>query len=388
MNSISARAAVVGVARSETPFTPGKTSLQLHAELAREAVADAGLAPADIDGVLTAGCDEATYCEDVAHSAVLCEYMGLRPRFTYSVDLGTPVFAKFVEIAATAITSGLCQTMLIACAEPTVSRASRRGAVEKMASFGHPDFELPYGVSIPAFHALIARRHMHEFGTTPEQLAQVAVTMRRHAGLNPGARFREPISVDDVLTSRLIADPLHKLDCCITTDGGGAVVVTSVERARDLRRVPVLVLGTAQGFSHEHLVAAPSLTSFGNAPASAFEMAGLGPGDVDVAMLYDNFTISVVIQLEHLGFCAKGEGGAFVEEAGIGLMGRLPVNPHGGLLSESHPGRPGGISHLVEAVVQLRGDAGKRQVEGARIAVVHGVGGIMSNHATAILGRG
>ena len=164
--------------------------------------------------------------------------------------------------------------------------------------------------------------------------------------------------------------------------------MTSVERARDLRRVPVVVLGTAQGFSHEHLVAAPSLTSFGDAPASAFEMAALGPGDVDVAMLYDNFTISVVIQLEHLGFCAKGEGGAFVEEAGIGLMGRLPVNPHGGLLSESHPGRPGGISHLVEAVVQLRDDAGKRQVEGARIAVVHGVGGIMSNHATAILGRG
>ena len=392
MNRISARTAVVEVARSETPFTPGKTSLQLHAELAREAIADAGLAAGDIDGVLTAGCDEPTYCEDVAHSAVLCEYMGLRPRFTYSVDLGTPVFAKMVEIAATAITSGLCHTVLLACAEPTVSRASRRGAVEKMASFGHPDFELPYGVSIPAFYALIARRHMHEFGTTPEQLARVAVTMRQHAGFNPGARFREPISVDEVLASRLIADPLHKLDCCITTDGGGALVVTSIERARDLRRMPVVVLGTAQGFSHEHLVAAPSLTAFGNAPARAFEMARLDPGDIDVAMLYDNFTISVVVQLEDLGFCAKGEGGAFVEEAGIGLGERLPVNPHGGLLSESHPGRPrarrpGGISHLVEAIVQLRGDVGERQVDGARAALVHGVGGIMSNHATAILGR-
>ena len=316
MNRISARTAVVGVARSETPFTPGKTSLQLHAELAREAIADAGLAAGDIDGVLTAGCDEPTYCEDVAHSAVLCEYMGLRPRFTYSVDLGTPVFAKMVEIAATAITSGLCHTVLLACAEPSVSRASRRGAVEKMASFGHPDFELPYGVSIPAFYALIARRHMHEFGTTPEQLARVAVTMRQHAGLNPGARFREPISVDEVLASRLIADPLHKLDCCITTDGGGALVVTSIERARDLRRMPVVVLGTAQGFSHEHLVAAPSLTAFGNAPASAFEMAGLGPCDVDVAMLYDNFTISVVVQLEDLGFCAKGEGRRFRRRGG------------------------------------------------------------------------
>ena len=203
MERLRARTAVVGVARSGTPFTPGKTSLQLHAELAREAVADAGLAPGDVDGVLTAGCDEPTYCEDVAHSAVLCEYMGLRPRFTYSVDLGTPVFAKMVEITAAAITGGLCHTVLIACAEPTVSRASRRGAVEKMAGFGHPDFELPYGVSIPAFYALIARRHMHEFGTAPEQLARVAVAMRRHAGLNPGARFREPLSVDDVLESRL-----------------------------------------------------------------------------------------------------------------------------------------------------------------------------------------
>ena len=142
MNSISARAAIVGVARSETPFTPGRSSLQLHAEYAREVIADAGLVPADIDGVLTAGCDEPTYCKDAAHSAVLCEYMGLRPRFTYSVDLGTPVFAKVVEVAATAIASGLCRTVPIACAEPTVSRASRRGAVEKMASFGHPDFEL------------------------------------------------------------------------------------------------------------------------------------------------------------------------------------------------------------------------------------------------------
>lgn len=387
MHRIPASAAVVGIARSGAPFTPGKTSLQLHAELAREAVADAGLAPGDVDGVLTAGCDEPTYCEDVAHSAVLCEYMGLRPRFTFSVALGTPVFAKMVEIAATAIANRLCHTVLIACAEPTVSRASRRSAVEKMASFGHPDFELPYGVSIPAFYALVARRHMHEFGTTPEQLARVAVTMRDHAGLNPGARFREPISVADVLESRLIADPLHKLDCCITTDGGGALVVTSIERARDLRRPPAVVLGTAQGFSHEHLVAAPSLTAFGDAPAGAFAMAGLEPGDVDVAMLYDNFTISVVIQLEDLGFCAKGEGGAFVEEAGIGLGGRLPVNPHGGLLSESHPGRPGGISHLVEAVVQLRGDAGARQVDGARVALVHGIGGVMSNHATAIFGR-
>lgn len=381
--------AIVGVARSEGPWTPGRTSLELHAELSRAALEDAGLAKDQVDGVLTAGCDEPTYCEDVAHSAVFCEYMGLKPRFTYAVDLGTPVFAKMVEIAAVAIQAGLCHTVLMASAEPTVSRASRAAALGKMASFGHPEFELPYGVSIPAFYALVARRHMHEYGTTGAQLARVAVAMRRHAGLNPSARYREPISVEDVLDSPMIADPLHRLDCCVTTDGGGALVLTSLERARDLQQPPVVVLGTAQAFSHEHLIAAPSLTSFldGETRAALYQKAGLSPDDIDVALLYDNFTVSVLVQLEDLGFCERGEAGAFVEAGHIDLGGRLPVNPHGGLLSESHPGRPGGIIHLVEAVGQLRGTAGPRQVEGAELALVHGVGGVMSNQASAILGR-
>ena len=389
MSSFAGRTAIVGVGRTESPRTPGRTSLSLHADVSRRALEDAGLARHEVDGVLTAGCDYGTYCEEVAHSTVLCEYMGLRPRFTYTVDLGTPVFAKAVEIAATAIASGLCQTVLIASAEAPVSRASRREAVEGMAHFGHPEFELPYGVSIPAFYALLARRHMYEYGTTGEQLARVAVAMRRHAALNPWALLREPITVEDVLASRMIADPLHKLDCCITTDGGGALVVTSLERARDLRRPPVLVLGSGQGFSHEHLVAAPSLTTFGSvgSGAAAFAMAGLGPEDMDLAELYDNFTISVVLQLEDLGFCGKGEGGPFVEAGHIELGARLPVNPHGGLLSEAHPGRPGGILHVIEAVLQLRGVCGPRQVPNARVGLVHGVGGVMSNHATVILGR-
>ena len=303
------------------------------------------------------------------------------------LHIGTPVFAKMMEIAAVAINAGLCHTVLIASAEPTVSRASRQQALEKMASFGHPEFELPYGFSIPAFYALLARRHMHEYGTTPEQLAMVAVTMRRHAALNPSARYREEISVDDVLGSPLIAEPLHRLDCCVTTDGGGALVVTSLERACDLERHPVLITGTAQGFSHEHLVASSSLTTFLDRDSSAFANTGVSPDDVDVALLYDNFTISVIIQLEDLGFCEPGEGGAFVEVGNIGLGGALPVNPHGGLLSESHPGRAGGIMHLIEAVLQLRRDAGPRQVADAQVALVHNVGGIMSNQATAIMTR-
>lgn len=389
MTELSGRAAIVGIGRTEGPRTPGVNSLQLHADVARKAIVDAGLKLADIDGVLTAGCDEPTYCEEVAHSAVLSEYMGLKPRFTYTIDLGTPVFAKMVEVAATAIAAGLCHTVLLACAEPTVSRASRTQAVEKMTAFGHPEFELPYGVSIPAFYALIARRHMHEHGTTSAQMARVAVAMRRHAALNPWARFRDPITVEDVLKSPMIADPLHRLDCSITTDGGGALIVTSSECARDLAHPPILCLGAGQGYSHEHLVAAPSLTSFATVESGrdAFAMAGCTPVDIDVAFLYDNFTIAVISQLEDLGFCAPGEGGAFVEAGHIDLGGRLPVNPNGGLLSEAHPGRPGGILHLIEAVAQLRGTCGARQVADAGTALVHGVGGIMSNHATVILGR-
>ena len=363
--------------------------MDLHAELSRTALEDAGLTKNDVDGVLTAGCDDPTNCEDVAHSDVFCEYMGLKPRFTYSVDLGTPVFAKMIEIAAVAISAGLCNTMLIVSAEPTVSRGSRSEAVEKMTSFGHPEFELPYGISIPAFYALVARRHMEVFGTTEEQLGRVAVAMRNHAALNPSARYRDRISVEDVLASPLIADPLHRLDCCVTTDGGGALLVTTLERARDLRQHPVVIIGSGQGFSHEHLIAAPSLTGFLDEKnrSDMFASAGVSPDDMDLALLYDNFTISVLIQLEDLGFCEPGTAGPFVESGGIDLGSHLPVNPHGGLLSESHPGRAGGIMHLIEAILQLRRTAGPRQVVDAELALVHGVGGILSNQATAIFAR-
>ncbi len=389
MTRFGDKCAVVGIARTEQPWTPNKTSMDLHAELSRTALEDAGLTKNDVDGVLTAGCDDPTYCEDVAHSAVFCEYMGLKPRFTYSVDLGTPVFAKMIEIAAVAISAGLCNTMLIVSAEPTVSRGSRSEAVEKMTSFGHPEFELPYGISIPAFYALVARRHMEVFGTTEEQLGRVAVAMRNHAALNPSARYRDRISVEDVLASPLIADPLHRLDCCVTTDGGGALLVTTLERARDLKQHPVVIIGSGQGFSHEHLIAAPSLTGFldEKTRSDMFASAGVSPDDMDLALLYDNFTISVLIQLEDLGFCKPGTAGPFVESGGIDLGGHLPVNPHGGLLSESHPGRAGGIMHLIEAILQLRRTAGPRQVVDAELALVHGVGGILSNQATAIFAR-
>lgn len=383
------RSAIVGMARTRTPFVKNRTSLQMHTDLAIEAAQDAGVRKAEIDGVLTAGCDDPTYCEDVAHSAVFCEYAGLKPRYTYTVDIGTPAFAKMIEIGADALAARRCNVLLIACAEPTVSKGSRKSAVEKMAAFGHPEFEVPFGVSIPAFYGLIARRFMHEFGLTQEQMATVAVTMREHASRNPASRFRDPITVADVISSPMIASPLHRLDCSVTTDGGAAFIMTTLDRARDLRQRPVVLLGAGQGFSHEHLCASPSLTEFGahDSAAAAFAAAGVRPADIDVAFLYDNFTISVIAQLEELGFCGRGEGGAFVAAGHIRLGGELPVNPNGGLLSEGHPNRPGGIYHVAEAVEQLRRSAGPRQVADAELALVHGVGGIMSNHATIVLAR-
>jgi acetyl-CoA acetyltransferase len=229
---------------------------------------------------------------------------------------------------------------------------------------------------------------MEEYGTTSEQLAEIAVSTRRHAALNPLAMYRNPITVADVLASRMIASPLHLLDCSVVTDGGGAVVMTTAERARDLPKPPVHVLGAAEGFTHLHLMELESVTDTG-AQASgkrAFAEAGLKPADVDMAMIYDSFTITVLLTLEDLGFCAKGEGGAFVENGRIGLGGELPVNTDGGGLSSNHPGMRG-IFLIIEAVRQLRGELGDRQVEGCKVALVHGTGGWLSSQGTLLLGR-
>ena len=240
-----------------------------------------------------------------------------------------------------------------------------------------------------AFDALIAQAHMAQFGTRPEQLAGIAVACRAHAARNPAAQMRDPISVDDVLESRLIADPLRLLDCSLVSDGGSAVVLCSAERARDLQHDPVYVLGAGEGHSHEHISAARSLTTSAAKEAGerAYAMAGLGPSDMDIAQLYDCFTPTVLVELEDLGFCAKGEGGAFVDSGALGPGGELPVNTHGGLLSHCHPGNPGSMFALTETIWQLRHAAGARQVENARHALVHAQGGIMSSHTALVLSR-
>jgi acetyl-CoA acetyltransferase len=230
---------------------------------------------------------------------------------------------------------------------------------------------------------------MDTYGTTPEQFAAVAVEARRHAARNPAAQMRDPISIDDVLNSRMIADPLHLLDCSLVSDGGAAVILTSAERAKDYRHHPVFLLGAGEGHSHEHISQAHELTASAAAESGqrAFRMAGLAPADIDLAGIYDCFTPVVLVELEDLGFCTKGEAGAFVAAGETALEGSLPMNTHGGLLSHCHPGHPGAMFALTEAVTQLRHAATGRQVPDAEVALVHAQGGIMSSHSTLILGR-
>jgi acetyl-CoA acetyltransferase len=283
----------------------------------------------------------------------------------------------------------MADVVVVAMADAMRSGLTRDQAMQVQASTGHPEFEQPYGPTVPAYYALIAQAHMAEFGTAPEQFAGIAVACRAHAARNPAAQMRDPITVEDVLASRLIADPLHLLDCSLVSDGGSAVVLCSAERAADLPNAPVYLLGAGEGHVHEHISAARSLTTSAAKQAGerAYAMAGLGPADMDFAQLYDCFTPTVLVELEDLGFCAKGEGGALVDSGALAPGGALPVNTHGGLLSHSHPGNPGSMFALTESVWQLRHDAGERQVPGARHGLVHAQGGIMSSHTALILSR-
>jgi acetyl-CoA acetyltransferase len=289
--------------------------------------------------------------------------------------------------AAEAIVAGQAETILVCAGENRATGQTRDAAVAALMAVGHPYFEQPYGASIPGFYAMIAQRHMYEYGTTREQLAHVAVNTRSHALLHPNAHMKVPLTLEQVLGAKPIADPLGMLDCCLISDAGGAFIVTSAERARDLKSRPAYLQGIGEYHTHEHLMCAPSLTEFGARESGrvAYEMAGLAAQDIDVAELYDCFTIVPLIELEDLGFCKPGEGGAFFAEGHARLGGRLPVNTHGGMLSHAHAGAAGGLFGIVEAVRQLRGGLGARQVQGAEVALVHNEGGILSSHCTVIL---
>lgn len=383
LRDLRGSAAIAGVATFGCGETPGFTDVELLARSARAAVADAGLKMTDIDGLCTASASAAMWAMPVV------EYLGLNPRYIDGTMIGGSSFIAHLLPAMQAIRSGQCHAVLVCYGSAQRSAAYGRREIVAARRFLDPQpYEHPYEPMLPvSAYALAASRHMHEFGTTREQLADVAVAARAWARLNPEAFMRDPLTREDVLASRMVSDPLSVRDCCLVTDGGGAYVLVSAERAKDLPKKPVYVLGNATAIWNRQVSSMHDLTVTAASQSSrdAYLMAGLAASDIDVVQLYDAFTINTLLFLEDLGFCPKGEGGRFVADGAIAPGGKLPVNTNGGGLSCVHPGMYG-IFALIEAVRQLRGECGERQVQGARTAIAHGNGGMLSSQATAILG--
>jgi acetyl-CoA acetyltransferase len=379
---VSGAVAIAGVALSDVGRIDDKGPYELIAQASRRALADAGLTPADVDGLASTG-------QGTLPPVDVGEYLGLRPRWVDSTAVGGASWEVMAAHAADAIAAGHADVVLLTYGSTARSdlRKGLRGANINWGARGPLQWEAPYGHTLVSKYAMAARRHMHSYGTTIEQLAEVAVSARFNAADNPEAYYREPITIDDVLDGPMIADPFTKLHCCIRSDGGAAVVLVSAERAKDLRSKPVWVLGSGETTSHmltsqwEDFTVGPAAVS----GPLAFERAGISPSDVDVAELYDAFTYMLLLTLEDLGFCAKGEGGAFVEQGALRLGGELPTNTDGGGLSACHPGQRG-LFLLVEAARQLRGECGLRQVADARIACVSGTGGWFCSSGTVLLG--
>jgi acetyl-CoA C-acetyltransferase len=385
-------AAIVGIHEHVTRYAPDKSELQIQGESVIKALEDAGLTKNDVEGLFTAS-------SSIRNSGMnLADYLNMYPKYVDNTTVGGSSFEFHLSHALTAIAAGR-----INCAVITYSSLARSGGVSVgtggVARFGHPrldpspdSFEELYGLTTVGLYAMIAQRHMHLYGTTSEQLAEVSVAVRKHASMNPEALFRAPITVDDVVNARMISSPLHLLDCCVITDGGGALVVASPEVARNCRQHPVWVLGVGEALAHQgagkrDLIYIAAKQSH----EPAFAMAGVTQKDIDMAMIYDSFTITVVETLEDLGFCKKGEGGDFVSGGRLQVGGELPINTDGGGLSSNHPGMRG-IFLLLEATRQLRHqfEGTPRQVPNCQVALCHGTGGALgSRHSggTVILGR-
>lgn len=378
------RVAVVGAALSDLGRVDDKTELQLHQQAIYAAIADAGLTRADVDGLCSTG-------TGVIAPIEVAEYTGLAAQLRHveSSTVGGSTWEFMSRHAASAIALGLVDVVVLSYASTARADLKRRLRTSNY-DFGARDnlqFDAPYGHTLVSKYAMAAQRHMAQYGTTLEQLAEVAVSARANAQDNPEAYYRDPITIEDVLGSRPIADPLTKLQCCIRSDGGGAIVLAAEDRARDLAKDPVWILGTGEAVSHVTISEWPDFTQSAcvRSGRDAFAMACVTPADIDICQLYDSFTITVLLTLEGLGFCAPGESGAFVENGRLRIDGALPTNTDGGGLSACHPGMRG-MFLIVEAVRQLRGECGPRQVPDARLACVNGTGGWMSSASTMILG--
>jgi acetyl-CoA C-acetyltransferase len=383
--TIKGQAYIAGVHEHPTRKADDRSLAQLHAESARGALADAGLAFKDVDGYFCAG--DAPGLGGLS----MIDYMGLRVRHVDTTETGGSSYVIHVSHAAQAIAAGKCDVALITLAGRPRAEGMATGTAPRQYGPAIPDvpFELPFGPTVVNQYAMAAMRHMHEFGTTSAELAWIKVAASRHARHNPHALLREVVTVEEVLASPLIADPLHRLDCCVITDGGGAIVVVRPEIARRLGRPRVRVLGAGEAVKHQ-MGGRVDLTYTGavwSGPA-AFAEAGVTPADIKYVSIYDSFTITVLITLEDLGFCKKGAGGRFVADGNlIAGQGRLPFNTDGGGLCNNHPGNRGGLTKVVEAVRQLRGEAHPAvQVKGCDLALAHGTGGSLgTRHGSATL---
>lgn len=380
---------IVGTGLSDYPIAPHLDGVQHHVQAMQRALADAGLDKSELDGYVGVGGSGGMMIDD---AVTMAEYLRIDHRYIDGTMTGGSSFEFHVQHLAAAIREGLCDTAVVTYGSDQLSKMGRQlgtGGFQRPGQrvAGPIQYEAPYGNSLVGAYAMHAARHMHEFGTTSEQLAEIAVGVREYAMLNPHARYRDPMTVEDVLNSRMVADPLHKLDCCAITDGGGAIIMTTAERARDLAQPPVYVLGAAGAQTHWNVGQQVDFTTCAGAKAGpvAFERAGLTPDDVDMLMFYDSFTITCLILLESLGFVPQGEGGPFIAEGHLKRGGRWPLNTDGGGLSSSHPGMRG-IFLLIEAARQLRGQAGEAQVPDCQVALCAGSGGWLSCIGVAILG--
>jgi len=386
VEDLRGRVAIVGVGTAGCGEAHGMSDLGILAQAAKAAVEDAGLAMKEVDGLCTASLDAAMWPLNVV------EYLGIRPKFVEGTNVGGAAFVAHQLPAMLALDAGVCDAVLV-CYGST-QRTAAFGRKERSAAriLLDPDpFQSPYRpFNPPSSYALIAARHMHQYGTTRRHLAEVVVAARKWAQLNPEAFSRDPLDIDTVLKARMISDPLTAYDCCLVTDGAAAYVMTRADRAKDLKKKPVYILSNATAVWHRSVSGMRDLTVTPSKESGerAFSLAGLGPADIDVVQTYDAFSINTILALEDLGFCKKGEGGPFVENGAIAPGGKLPVNTNGGGLSCVHPNMYGAFI-TIEAARQLRGECGERQVKGARTAVVNGNGGnSASSQSTSVLATG
>ncbi|MBI5907343.1 MAG: thiolase family protein [Polaromonas sp.] len=382
---MNSKAIISGVHDTKMGAMPESTCMTLHTEAGLGAIEDAGLKVSDIDGLLAA---YSFTSPQLMLGSVFAEYVGMQPKVSASISMGGVTAGLQIAQAVALVESGMCRHVLCLTGDNRLTGMGEK-VQAALAGVGHPQYEQPYGMSVPAAFAQAAQVYMHEFGMTHEHMAAVAVNQRANAARHPNAHMKKPITMEDVRNSKMVASPLRMLDCCLVSDGGAAVIVSAGDAARDLPKTAVQILGVGEGHTHEHIFMAPSLVDFGckDSAAIALGKAGLKHADVDCAHLYDCFTSTLLICLESMGFYDRGEAGRAALAGEFAINGRFPVNTNGGLLSYGSSGAAGGMCHVIEAVRQLRRECGDRQVKDAEVAFAHTLGGIFSGHCSIVLGR-